>query len=63
MRLNDQNILIDPMFAADVALIAPFKVAFSPNTLHIEVFQISIYFDFARSLRPSDYDSILKLKK
>ncbi|NMM47529.1 MBL fold metallo-hydrolase [Marinigracilibium pacificum] len=36
MRLNDQNILIDPMFGEDASPIAPFKTKrFSENTLNI----------------------------
>ena len=65
MRLNHQNILIDPMFGGDAAPIAPFKVKrFSPNTLSIidsfpEIDLILISHDHYDHL---DYDSILKLK-
>lgn len=65
MRLNQKNILIDPMFGSDAAPIAPFKVKrFSDSTLDlIDTFPVIdlvlISHDHYDHL---DYDSILKLK-
>jgi L-ascorbate metabolism protein UlaG (beta-lactamase superfamily) len=65
MRLNQKNILIDPMFGNDAAPIAPFKVKrFSDSTIDlIEKFPIIdlvlISHDHYDHL---DYESILKLK-
>lgn len=66
MRLNQKNILIDPMFGSDAAPIAPFKVKrFSDSTLDlIDKFPVIdlvlISHDHYDHL---DYDSILKLKE
>jgi L-ascorbate metabolism protein UlaG (beta-lactamase superfamily) len=65
MRLNQKNILIDPMFGPDAAPIAPFKVKrFSNSTLDLienfpEIDLVLISHDHYDHL---DYDSILKLK-
>ena len=65
MRLNNKNILIDPMFGSDAAPIAPFKVKrFSDSTLPIidgfpEIDLVLISHDHYDHL---DYESILKLK-
>lgn len=65
MRMNQLNILIDPMFGSDAAPIAPFKVKrFSQNTLELidsfpAIDLVLISHDHYDHL---DYDSILKLK-
>ena len=65
MRLNDKNILIDPMFGSDAAPIAPFKVKrFSENTLNLidEFPVIDLVLISHDHYDHLDYDSILKLK-
>ena len=65
LRMNDLNILIDPMFGTDAAPIAPFQIKrFSENTLELidELPAIDLVLLSHDHYDHLDYDSILKLK-